>query len=227
MKRLLYLVLLLVPAIVSAGIILPYKPTSRVSDIDQIFDPKTRDYISQTLKTEYAQSKISVYVVAMDRTEKGEETTTANQLRDKWITDPMGMIILFTRVSDKISISLTPAAFKVVAAGGKIQLVANKIDEFNEAGPSRGMPMVTNLLLDRVRPDRKSVVVIQERDVPVALILVPICVVLAIAGVGMFKLYQLMVVKNVFTPVYELKSPPIKPILGSSIGGVNTAEAKY
>lgn len=227
MKYWLLLVTILIPWQANCQTVLPYKPTSRVSDIDAIFDPKTKDFISETLKEEYERNKISVYVVAMLKAERGREVAIANQLRDTWIKDPVGIVILFTRNSDKISISLTPKAYKDMAAGGRLELVASKIDEFNEEGPSRGMPKVIDLLLNRIRVDHRQMVVIPERDTPMALILGPICIILALLGVGMFKLYRYYEGQNVFTPCYTLKAEPIKPVLGSNFGGVNTAERKF
>ena len=205
----------------------PAKPTSRVSDSDSVFDPKTRDFLSQSLRFEFSRNKISAYVVAISEGERGQETAFANQLRDAWIREPMGFIVLFTGNSDKISISLTDEAYRRIALGGKLDALAKQIDEYNEEGPSRGMPRVLKLLLDRLQLDRKQIVVVQERDVPLALILVPIGIILAFLGWGMFRLYRYMEAQNIFTPLYILKTGPVQPVLGSTLGGVNTAEGKY
>ncbi|MEO7932246.1 MAG: TPM domain-containing protein [Chthoniobacterales bacterium] len=228
MKRWLILLLALLPLLASAETIsLPSKPNNRVSDEDDIFDPKTRTFLSQKLKEEYARNKISTYIVALSQTEKGQETATANKLRDAWIKEPIGLLVLFNRGSDKIAISLTDGAYKRVAAGGRLEQLASEIDDFNEDGPSRGMPKVIDLLLERLRVDRKPIVIIQEREMPRALIFIPIGLVLVFCGWGLFKLYRYMAVQNVFTPVYQLKPEPVTPVLGSTTGGVNTAEGKF
>ncbi len=207
--------------------VLPSRPQTRVSDRDALFDPKTRDFLSQTLRAESGRYKISGYVVAIGDAERGKETEIAKQLRDKWIPEPVGFIVLFTGNSDKISISLTDEAYRRISIGGKLDLLAKQIDEFNEDGPSRGMPKVINLLLDRLRLERKAVVVVPDRDVPVTLILVPIGILLAGLGWGMFRLYRYMESQNIFTPLYVLKADRVQPVLGSTLGGVNTVEARY
>ena len=205
----------------------PAKPITRVSDNDSIFDPKTRDFLSQNLRSEFNRNKISAYVVAVSEAERGKETAFANQLRDSWISQPIGFIILFTGNSDKISISLTDEAYRRISLGGKLDALAKQIDEYNEEGPSRGMPKVLTLLLNRLQLDRKQIVVVQERDVPLALILVPIGILLAFLGWGMFRLYRYMESQNIFTPLYILKAGPVQPVLGSTLGGVNAVESKY
>ncbi len=227
MKRRLIFLLALLPLLASTAMSLPSKPGNRVSDEDDIFDSKTRIFLSQKLKAEYTRNKISTYIVALSQTDKGQETATANKLRDAWIQDPVGLLVLFNRGSDKIAISLTNGAYKRVASVGRLDLLASQIDDFNEEGPSRGMPKVIDLLLERLRTDRKPIVIVQEREMPRALIFVPIGLLLAFCGWGLFRLYRYMATQNVFTPVYHLKPEPINPVLGSTTGGVNTAEGKF
>lgn len=227
MKSWLLFFLLLIPLLAAAEGALPPPPRSRVSDLDALFDPKTREYLSQKLNAEYAHHKISVYIVALSESKRGQETTIANQLRDAWIKDRVGFIVLFTSNSDKISISLTDGAYRLIAARGRLEPLASKIDEFNEEGPTRGMPQVINLLLERIRPDRQQIVVVQEHDVPIWLIMGPFYILLALLGWGMFRVFCYMETQNVFTPRYVLKSEPVKVVLGSTIGGVNTAEGKF
>jgi len=204
---------------------LPPKPNARLYDPEKLLDTAAEDTFSRALTTEKARNNVDAWVVIYPNLKNGE-TAFADQLRDAWVVDPVGFVILYTPATDKISISLTDEAFTKMAAKGSLQDVASQVDAFNVDGPSRALPRVMTLLLDRLRT-REAPSTLQGQDYPDEVLIAGGAGMLLLLAWGLLRISRYLTSHLVFSKRYALKSPPVTPMLGSKTGGINTAGAKF
>lgn len=203
------------------------KPESRLADSANVFEPASRERLTKLLKREYSRHRISIYVVTISTMDAPSTIKLGEQLRRDWITDDLGFVLVYSRSTDKVTVALTDDAIKKIKAAGPIQDLANQIDKFNLEGPTRGLPKVLTAVLNQIRVNEDTTPIAEEKPLPKFLIYGPILIVLLILGIGMFKVFRILVANRVFTRTYALNPPPIHPALGSKTGGINTAEIKF
>jgi hypothetical protein len=206
---------------------LPEAPASRVADTTKSYDAKTREFLSRTLKAAWDEKNVSVYLATLPNIPRGRESATADKLRNAWIKEPVGLVVLYSLYSDTISISLTDDAFRRVEAGGDLEGLASRIDQYNEDGPSRGMPKVIDLLLERLGAKERVAAEPPPRRIPRAVKWTAAGVFFLVALWVLLKLLRSLVNRNAFSGRQALESPPVKPVLGATSGGLNTASTKY
>lgn len=229
MKKLLLLCILAIAPFLQAEIAVPDKPASYVLDDANIFEQSARERLSRVLQAEFKKYKITVYVATMPDLEKADPVAYADKLQQSWITSPIGLVLLYTRNNDKISISLTPDAYKKMVDKDKLDDLATEIDRYNLEGPTRGIPKAVNAILSRLRvaKDETPAIFQTEKQASPLLLLIPIGIVLTALGYGLWKLYRFLDSHNVFDHAYQLHSRPVAARYGATQGGLNMGVGRF
>ncbi|HEY5753733.1 MAG TPA: hypothetical protein VIT21_11335 [Chthoniobacterales bacterium] len=207
---------------------LPPVPDDRIADYAGVMQVDDRERLSRELQKQFKKNQISVYVATFQSL-SDSDAAVADNLRQAWVAEPQGFIVLYNQHRDKLSISLTKEVFDRFDAAGELQELGAQIDVINKAGPATSVPLTVHSILNKLYPVDDGSQALLDNDARKAKwsFIVPGLIILAVIVYGLRTAWVRLKSQNVFKRSETLPVSSAQPRFGSSLGGTNFASVKF
>ncbi|HEY5895655.1 MAG TPA: hypothetical protein VIT91_20745 [Chthoniobacterales bacterium] len=220
--------LVVFPAIARAQDSLPPKPDSRIADYAGIMQADDRDRLSKELQEQFNKNGISVYIATFQSLSVND-ASLADNLRQAWVADPKGFVVLYNQQRDKLSVSLTPEISQTFSSSGELQDLFSQIEAVNKAGPAIAVPRTVDTIINELHPvddGSQRLLAADDRRARTTFV-VPGLILLVVAIYGLRLAWFRLKRQKVFEHSRSLPIGSAQPKFGSDLGGTNFASVKF
>lgn len=207
---------------------LPPKPDDRIADYAGVMQMDDRDRLSRELQEQFKKNQISAYVATFQSL-SASDAEVADSLRQSWVAEPQGFVVLYNQKRDKLSISLTKDVFQRFSAAGDLDDLAAQMDVINKGGPATSVPLTVHLILNKLYPVDDGSQALLDNDARRAkwAFIVPGLIILVVIVYGLRIAWLRLKSQNAFKRSETLPVSSAQPGFGSSLGGTNFASVKF